>query len=281
VISVIIPTYNRASFLAEALLSVLGQEGFTGSPPRYEHEIWVIDDGSTDRTREVVGRFGDRVKVCYQEHAGISKARNRGLSLSSGDYIAFLDSDDLWLGNKIRAQLSFMEAYPRAMVCYTEEVWIRNGVYVNPRKKHRKHSGWIFAQSLPLCLLSLSSALFRREVFDMVGMFDESLPACEDYDLGIRVAHRYPVHLLPKPLIVKRGGHPDQLSKRYWGLDRFRIQALEKALELDLSPEQESLVREEIVKKCRVLFQGCRKRKKQKEAEKYLSLIRRYSEEEV
>ena len=129
--------------------------------------------------------------------------------------------------------MSYMEAFPKAMICYTEEVWVRNGVFVNPRKKHKKHSGWIFEKVLPLCLLSLSSALFRREVFEVVGSFDESMPACEDYDLGIRLAHKFPIHLIDLPLIVKRGGHADQLSRQFWGMDRFRVYALEKALEMD------------------------------------------------
>jgi hypothetical protein len=171
-----------------------------------------------------------------------------------------------------------MEAYPEAMICYTEEVWVRNGVFVNPKKKHKKYSGWIFDKVLPLCLLSLSSALFKREVFEVVGTFDESMPACEDYDLGIRLAHKFPFHLIDSPLIVKRGGHPDQLSRQFWGMDRFRVHALEKALGLDLTPEQESLVRSELGKKCRVLIQGFRKRNKIEEEQKYLLLLEKYRE---
>lgn len=275
-ISVIIPTHNRASFLSEAIHSVLNQDIFEDRHRSYPFEFWVVDDGSTDETGEVVRSFGEKVKYFYQRHQGVSAARNQGLRLSSGAFIAFLDSDDLWMTNKMRAQMSFLEAYPKRMACYTEEVWIRNGVFANPKKKHRKYSGRIFDKVLPLCLLSLSSALFRRDVFEVIGNFDENLPACEDYDLGIRLAHRFPIHLIDHPLIVKRGGHEDQLSRQFWGMDRFRVYALEKALKLDLTPEQERLVREEIVKKCRILIQGFQKRNKREEERRYLSLIRKY-----
>jgi len=274
-LSVIIPTYNRSSFLQEAIQSVLDQE-FFGAHPDFSYKIILVDDGSTDNTKQIVSFFGKRVNYHYQRHKGVSAARNLGLGLAQGDYIAFLDSDDLWKKEKIGVQLSFMRAFPQAKVCYTDEIWIRRGVYVNPKKRHQKYSGCIFDKVLPLCLISLSSALFRREVFGEIGKFDESLPACEDYDFGIRLAYKYPVYFLSQPLIVKRGGHPDQLSRKYWGMDRFRIQALDKALLLDLSADQEGIVKEEIVKKCRILVNGFEKRKKESEAKKYLFLIEKY-----
>ncbi len=274
-LSVIIPTYNRSSFLGEAIQSVLDQEFFRAHPD-FSYEIIVVDDGSTDNTKQVISSFGKRVNYHYQKHKGVSVARNLGLELAQGDYIAFLDSDDLWKKEKIGVQLSFLRAFPQAKVCYTDEVWIRRGIYVNPKKKHQKYSGWIFDKVLPLCLISLSSALFRREVFEEIGKFDENLPACEDYDFGIRLAQKYPVYFLPQALILKRGGHPDQLSRKYWGMDRYRIQALEKALLLELSSGQQKLVKQEIVKKCRILVNGFKKRKKEKEAKKYLFLIKKY-----
>ncbi|NIM59390.1 MAG: glycosyltransferase [Candidatus Aminicenantes bacterium] len=274
-ISVIIPTYNRASFLDEAIRSVLSQNYFVRSSSG-SFEFLVIDDGSTDNTQEIVKSYGKKMKYHLQKHKGVSAARNLGLDLAQGDYIAFLDSDDLWKKDKISVQMSFMKAFPKAMVCYTEEIWMRRGVFVNPQKKHRKYSGWIFDRVLPLCLISLSSALFRREVFEEIGKFDEELLACEDYDFSIRLALKYPVYFLPKPLIIKRGGHPDQLSRKYWGMDRFRVKALEKLLHLQLTPQQEELVRQEIVRKCRILASGFEKRKNNTEAQKYLSLIDKY-----
>jgi len=275
-ISVIIPTYNRAGFLKEAVKSVLDQDYFTSGDNSDQFELLVIDDGSTDNTRRVVESFGNGIRYHFQPHRGISSARNLGLSLARGTYIAFLDSDDLWKKEKIRTQMNFMEHISNAMICYTEEIWLRRGVRVNPKKKHQKYSGWIFDKLLPLCLLSLSSALFKREVFEEVGNFDEELPVCEDYDFGIRVAHKYPVYLISKPLIIKRGGHSDQVSKKYWGMDRFRVKSLEKALRLDLTPDQERLIRQELVRKCRILVQGFEKRNNTKEARKYQDLLEKH-----
>ncbi len=275
-ISVIIPTFNRAAFLREAVTSVLEQDYFRRSGPGRSFELLVVDDGSSDNTREVVESFAGPATLLGQPHRGVSAARNLGLRSARGEFIAFLDSDDLWKKEKIGVQMGYFKAFPDAKVCYTEEIWLRRGKLLNPHRKHQKPSGWIFDRVLPLCLLSLSSCLFRREVFMEVGFFDETLPACEDYDLGIRLAHEYPIHLIPRPLIIKRGGHPDQLSRRYWGMDRFRVHALEKALRLDLSPEEVRLVKEELVRKCRVLVQGFTRRGNRSEAERYRTLLQEH-----
>jgi len=276
-ISVIIPTFNRAEFLKEAVQSVLDQDYFQGFDSERFFEIIVVDDGSTDNTGDVVHSFACDIRYLFQENRGVSAARNLGLQHAGGSFIAFLDSDDLWKKDKIGVQMSLMNNISRAMMCYTEETWIRNGVFVNPKKRHQKYSGWIFDKVLSLCLISLSSALFRREVFDKVGLFDEDLLVCEDYDFGIRLAHRYPVYFLTRPLIVKRGGHEDQLSRKFWGMDRFRIKALEKALSMDLSPHQRSRVQEEIVQKSQVLVNGFAKRGKTADAQRYRKLIDVYT----
>ena len=275
-ISVIIPTYNRASFIGEAIRSVLNQDYFKRRAAAHRLELLVIDDGSDDDTAEGVRSFGDRVAYHRFPHRGVSPARNAGLELARGEFIAFLDSDDLWKKKKISIQMEFMEANPEAVACYTEEVWMRRGEHLNPREKHRKHTGWIFDKVLPLCLLSLSSCLFRKKVFEELGCFDEELPACEDYDFSIRLAHKFPLYLIPKPLIIKRGGHQDQLSHQFWGMDRFRVRALEKALSLDLTAEEKRLVREEIIRKSRILVTGFEKRGKRAEARKYRELIKKY-----
>lgn len=267
-LSVIIPTYNRARFLREALASVTGQSFFNEITAR-QWELIVVDDGSTDATRTVVNSFAPPADYIYMQRSGVSAARNRGLRRARGEFIAFLDSDDLWKPEKIQYQMEHMQAHPDTMVCGTGEIWIRRGEFVNPRKKHRKYSGMIFDKVLPLCLLSLSSALFRSRLFQEIGTFDETLPACEDYDLGIRIACRYPMIFLEKPLIVKRGGHGDQLSRRYWGMDRFRVQALEKALGSGLTDRQKRLVKQQLCKKYQVLIDGAEKRSKHRRAEAY------------
>ncbi|MCP4693516.1 MAG: glycosyltransferase family 2 protein, partial [Desulfobacterales bacterium] len=214
-VSVILPTYNRAWILREAVDSVLAQD-------YSDFELIVVNDGSTDDTRELLDEYGDRIIVLEQENRGVSAARNLGVSSASGRLITFLDSDDYWLPKKLSTQAAFFDARPDALICQTEEIWIRNGRRVNPKRKHKKKSGMIFEPSLALCLVSPSAVMIRRELFEEVGLFDEALPACEDYDLWLRIAWKYPVHLIDEPLIVKRGGHADQLSGAP-SLDKHRI----------------------------------------------------------
>jgi glycosyltransferase involved in cell wall biosynthesis len=270
-VSVIIPTYNRAPFVEEAIRSVLAQDF-------KDFELVVVDDGSTDGTRETLKRYADSIAILHQEHRGVSSARNTGIKHSQGAYIAFLDSDDLWLPGKLSTQVSFFEEHPQALICQTEEIWLRKGVRVNPRKVHKKYSGEIFEHCLSLCRVSPSSAMIRRVLFEEVGLFDEDLPACEDYDLWLRVACRYPIYLIDKPLIIKRGGHPDQLSRQFEGIDRFRIRALTKILESNhLTPHHYHLALNELKRKCRIYGEGCLKRGKKEEGEEYLALPLKYN----
>jgi len=278
IVSVVIPTYNRRALLEQAVESVLAQD--TDGIPGEAVELVVVDDGSTDGTREMLQRYGTAVRCVTQNRSGVSAARNRGLKETSGRFVAFLDSDDLWMKDKLSIQLSFMKTFPDAVMCYTEEIWQRNGRVVNSGKRHRKESGWVFQHVLPLCLLSLSSALFRRDVFDRIGNFDEDLPACEDYDFGIRLAHSYPWHLIDKPLIIKRGGHSDQLSHAFPAMDVFRVRVLIKALGMDLSKDHRQHVEDLIVFKSRILAQGFIKRNKPEEAAYYRNLIQTYGKEE-
>jgi glycosyltransferase involved in cell wall biosynthesis len=264
-ISVIISTYNRAAMVTEAVESVLAQE-------MTDFELIVVDDGSTDETEERLSGFGSPLTYYQQENAGVSAARNRGLALSTAPLIAFLDSDDLWLPAKLRVQYNYMTEHPEVYICQTEEVWWRNSRQVNPKKHHRKPSGDIFRRSLNLCLVSPSAVMMRRELFEKVGYFDEKLPAAEDYDMWLRVSVDHAVPLLPAPLVIKRGGHADQLSARS-GIDRYRIKALIKLLESDsLSSNQYPWVWQVLQRKCEIYGQGCLKRGRVEEGERYLAL---------
>jgi GT2 family glycosyltransferase len=264
-VSVVIPAFNRAWCLGEAVESVLSQE-FSG------FELIVVDDGSADETPRLLERYGRSIRVLRQGNQGVSAARNAGIAAARGELIAFLDSDDLWLPGKLPCQVDFFRCHPDALICQTEELWVRNGRRVNPGRRHRKRGGMIFAPSLDLCLVSPSAVMVRRTLFEQVGLFDESLPACEDYDLWLRVSSRIPVHLIDTPLIVKRGGHPDQLS-RGWGLDRYRIESLVNLLERgDLIPEQRLAAAAVLRRKCMVYAGGCRKRGRIAEAEHWEQL---------
>jgi glycosyltransferase involved in cell wall biosynthesis len=268
-VSVIIPTYNRAWVIKEAIDSVLAQD-------YAEFELIVVDDGSTDQTSDVLDTFGNVIKVFSQKNKGVSAARNRGIAEASGNFIAFLDSDDLWHPQKLSSQIDFFKQTPDALICQTEEVWIRNGLRVNPKKRHKKPSGMIFKPSLKLCLVSPSAVMIRRRLFDRVGGFDETLPACEDYDLWLRISCRFPIHLIDTPLIVKRGGHDDQLSKGA-GLDKFRIKAIKKIIKSGLlSEDQHRAAIKTLKKKCAIYAAGCRKRGRTDEAGYYESLSKKY-----
>ncbi|MCK9485051.1 MAG: glycosyltransferase [Candidatus Marinimicrobia bacterium] len=248
-ISVIIPTYNREASLGRAIESVLNQT--------YRNfELIVIDDGSTDDTSRIIRKHKKRIRYYSQLHSGVSSARNLGLEKSEGTWVAFLDSDDYWLPQKLARQMECLAENPQWLVMQTDEKWIRRGVVVNPMKKHRKYSGWIFPQCLPLCIVSPSAVIVHQKVFNDVGVFDASLPVCEDYDLWLRIALKYEIGLLPEKLIVKTGGHADQLSRKYWGMDRYRVLALEKILQADLTPQQTELVLDEIIKKLTILSAG-------------------------
>ena len=268
-VSVIIPTYNRGWIIKEAIDSVLAQD-YT------EFELIVVDDGSTDHTSGVLNSYGKDIKILSQKNKGVSAARNRGIAEASGKFIAFLDSDDLWLSQKLSVQIEFFNQRPDALICQTEEVWIRNGLRVNPKKRHKKPSGMIFKPSLELCLVSPSAVMIQRSLFDRVGAFDETLPACEDYDLWLRISCRFPVYLIDVPLIIKRGGHDDQLSKGA-GLDKFRIKSLNKIIESDLlSKTQYRAAVKTLKQKCMIYADGCRKRGREDEAMYYTKLAETY-----
>ena len=269
-VSAIIPTHNRMGFVLEAVASVLAQT-------YGDYELIVVDDGSEDGTGEALQPYGGRLRYAYQANQGVSVARNHGLALARGEFVAFLDSDDLWLPEKLGVQVAFMDKQPEARICYTDEIWIRRGVRVNPRKRHAKYSGEIYPQCLPLCIISPSSALMRRGLFEEVGTFDPALPVCEDYDLWLRVAARFPVFFIPQQLIVKRGGHRGQLSQRGWGNDRYRVRALVKMLETGaVTGPMRELTIGELHRKCRVLIDGFRKRGKEREVKEYEEIVARY-----
>ncbi len=266
-VSVIIPTFNRAEKVSRAVLSVLGQT-FT------DLEIIVVDDGSTDGTKDAMTQFEGRIDyIIHSGNRGVSAARNTGIACSSAPLIAFLDSDDYWLPEKLAVQTAFFIANPHAVVCQTEEIWVRKGRRVNPKNRHLKPSGDIFEPSLKLCLVSPSAVMLKGSLLEEVGSFDEDLSACEDYDLWLRISCRHPVHLIRRQLVIKEGGHPDQLSARYKGMDRFRIHALAKLLRGGMLTEKQfKATLEELSVKCRIYGNGCLKRGKDVEGEYYLSL---------
>ena len=264
-ISVVIPTFNRDHFIKQCVVSALQQS-------KKPDEVIVVDDGSSDKTWDILKALGfsnsddkgNSLRYIFQSNKGVSAARNLGIKASKYNYIAFLDSDDLWLEKKLEKQISSLERQPtRYRLSHTNEIWVRNGVRVNAGSKHEKSGGDIFFQCLKLCCISPSSSLVDRSVFGELGLFDEMLPACEDYDFWLRFCAFEEVHFLNEPLVIKNGGHEQQLSKKHWGMDRFRIIALEKLLQdprLGDFKRQETI--KELILRLQILIDGGRKRRK-------------------
>ena len=251
--------------LSRALDSVLAQSALNSVS---DWQLIVVDDGSQDDTRRVIQqRYPPeqcpQLEYLYQDNAGVSAARNTGLERANGEWIALLDSDDEWLAHKLEKQFALIEQ-SGAKVCHTEEIWIRNGVRVNQMAKHQKQGGDIFEQCLPLCAMSPSSIVIHQDVFEAVGQFDEQLPACEDYDLWLRICARFSVAFVEQACIKKYGGHEDQLSRQHWGMDRFRVIALEKILSQPLKPCYYSSALDMLTTKLQILANGAEKRGNQK-----------------
>lgn len=266
-VSVVIPTHERREFVLEAVASVLGQT----TPPG---EVIVVDDASTDGTAEAIEARHPEVRVLRREaRGGVSAARNDGIRAARGTWIALLDSDDLWRPRKLERQLAHLEASPHLRIAQTEEVWLRNGKHLNPRKVHRKPQGHCFEALLERCLVSPSAVIIHRSLFGEAGLFDETLPACEDYDLWLRIGCRHPVGLLEEALIVKRGGHADQLSATVEALDLYRIRALANLLRsAPLDTGQRLAALAILNRKCRIYATGCGKRGKTEEAAAILAI---------
>ncbi len=249
-ISVIIPTFNRRGKVLQAIASVLAQ---TCRPD----EVIVVDDGSTDGSAAAIRKAFPAITVIRQENCGVSAARNTGIRAATGDWLTFLDSDDEWKPEKLKKQLTYTIEREKFRVSQTDEIWIRNGRFVNPMKKHEKKEGWFFKEALKLCLVSPSAVIIRSDVFREIGLFDETLPACEDYDFWLRVLAREPIGFLPEKLVIKHGGHPDQLSRKYIAMDRFRVRAILKILRFArLSAKDRKAAVTELTEKCRILEQG-------------------------
>ena len=254
--SVIIPVFNRANLIKRAIKSVVDQS-------KSAQEIIVINDGSTDQTKTMLLEYRDHIKIIDQDNKGVSAARNAGIKYAKNEWLAFLDSDDEWHKDKLLKAEEFHNKYPQYKIFQSDEIWIRNGRRVNPKNKHQKYEGWIYKQCLPLCIVSPSAVVIHKEIFGDVGLFDENYIVCEDYDLWLRIARKFPVGLDNFQGMIKYGGHVDQLSRKYWGMDRYRIMAMEKQLNDPSLPDdlRRSTI-QEVILKLDILIKGYQKRNK-------------------
>jgi glycosyltransferase involved in cell wall biosynthesis len=266
IVSVVIPTFNRSSFLSRAVTSVLNQT-FT------DYEIIVVDDASEDATPDMKIFSISSLPLRYVRlpfHCGVAKARNHGVSLTSGAWLSFLDSDDVWHPEKLARQVGWHHSNQDYSISQAQEVWIRGNTRVNPPRTHEKKQGYIFEESLKRCMITPSSVLMKRSLFLEAGAFNESLPACEDYDLWLKVTCAHPVGLIDEYLLTRYGGRADQLSSSVMGLDRFRIRSIIDLLKSNrLSTGQDALARMELFRKSTIVAEGFKKRGRNQEYERF------------
>ena len=271
-ISVIIPTYNRCDLLKRAINSVIKQ---TITPK----EIIIVDNGSTDQTYQMVSSLFPEINYFIEKKRGVSAARNKGILESKSKWIAFLDSDDAWKPTKLEKQMEYsVFNQDKYRIIHTDETWYRNKKFLNQLKKHKKSGGNIFKNSLQLCCISPSSVVLKKQIFDDYGLFDENLEVCEDYDMWIRITAKEEVGFLDSPLVLKYGGHSDQLSKKFWGMDRFRIRSLEKNLKNEhFSKSQKINVLDTLIEKLTIVSDGALKRGNKEIFEKYNGKLQDWS----
>ena len=271
-ISVIIPTYNRCDLLKRAINSVIKQ---TITPK----EIIVVDNGSTDQTYQMVSSLFPEINYFIEKKRGVSAARNKGILESKSKWIAFLDSDDAWKPTKLEKQMEYsLFNQDKYRIIHTDETWYRNKKFLNQLKKHKKSGGNIFKNSLQLCCISPSSVVLKKQIFEEYGLFDENLEVCEDYDMWIRITSKEEVGFLDSPLVSKYGGHSDQLSKKFWGMDRFRIKSLEKNLKNEhFSKSQKINVLDTLIEKLTIVSGGALKRGNKEIFKKYNDKLQDWS----
>ena len=271
-ISVIIPTYNRCDLLKRAINSVIKQ---TITPK----EIIIVDNGSTDQTYQMVSSLFPEINYFIEKKRGVSAARNKGILESKSKWIAFLDSDDAWKPTKLEKQMEFsIFNQDKYRIIHTDENWYRNKKFLNQLKKHKKSGGNIFKNSLQLCCISPSSVVLKKQIFEEYGLFDENLEVCEDYDMWIRITAKEEVGFLDSPLVLKYGGHSDQLSKKFWGMDRFRIKSLEKNLKNEhFSKSQKINVLDTLIEKLTIVSDGALKRGNKEIFKKYNGKLQDWS----
>jgi glycosyltransferase involved in cell wall biosynthesis len=223
-ISVVIPTYNSGAYVLDALVSALEQT--------YPHvEVIVVDDGSTDNTRQLLEPYRDRIAYVYQSNRGLSGARNAGISHASGDWIAFLDADDVWLPDKLQRQVDRLRDLPEAGLVHTDAAYLlgRTGRLQARPTPTPPFEGDCHLQLFGGNRIVVSSVIVRREWLERCGVFDESLRQAEDYDCWMRLAPHIAFAFVPETLVLYRL-HDSNMSKDRRTLRSFEARVLDKAL---------------------------------------------------
>ncbi|MGB3405557.1 MAG: glycosyltransferase [Microcoleaceae cyanobacterium] len=228
-ISIIIPVYNGEKTIQETIFSILNQT--------YQHfEIIIINDGSTDSTLEVISSIPNpQIKVFSYPNSGVSASRNRGIALASGEYISFIDADDLWTPDKLEAQLNALQKHPQAAVAYSWTDWIDESGQVISSGGHHQFSGDVYKHLfLGDFVEGGSNVLIRKSALDKVGVFDESINFSEDWELWLRLAAQYQYIVIPRTQILYRISH-QSASFNVLQMEKSSLQVIQKAI--DNSPQ--------------------------------------------
>jgi glycosyltransferase involved in cell wall biosynthesis len=257
-ISVIIPVFNRIKSLKTAIESVLCQT--------YRNfEIIVINDGSKFSLEKHLHPYQHKVRLIeFTKNQGVSFARNIGIEKSNGDFIAFLDSDDIWLPFKLKLQIDFLKKH-NLNVVHTDEFWWKKGIFINQGKRHIKYGGKILTNILDICRISPSSVLIKKDIFYNIGLFDTKLMACEDYDLWLRLSSQYEIGYIPLKTIIKRYFLQNHLSSEIKHLEYLRLLSLCKFLKntKKINFIERKNIHDEINKKFFIVKQGINKKRLQ------------------
>lgn len=231
-ISVIIPAYNAERFVGQAIQSVLAQ---TCQP----HEIIVVDDGSTDKTKDVLESFQDHIHYVFQQNKGPSAARNAGIQMAQGELICFLDADDLWTPEKLEVQLAFMQAYPEIEMVFSDhEEFNEEGIVLASYLGEKRKA----FQSFPIGIgpidhafgklvienfISTPTVMLRKSCLEKTGVFDEEIRSVEDRDLWMRISAAFPIACIPR-VFCKRRFHGENISRQHEQALQGRIRVLAK-----------------------------------------------------
>jgi glycosyltransferase involved in cell wall biosynthesis len=231
-VAAIVPAYNAAALLPRSIESILSQ-----TVP--VTEVIVVDDGSTDETRQVAESFGPPVKCISQPNAGLAGARNSGIRAATSEWIALLDADDRWLPNKIEQQLNAAARHPECVLLYSDAtVVLPDGSIAGHFLTDKGPiSGWVFDRLLASCFMLPSTVMVRRKVLLDAGLFNESFRRVEDYELWLRLAREHQFYMVPDSLTLYER-QPDSLSRNVAAMLMAQIEVLEPLLNQPLTPSQ-------------------------------------------
>lgn len=225
-VSVIIPTYNGGRYLGKTLESLFSQS-YTS------FDVWVVDDGSDESLTDILTPYKDMLHYIYKKNTGPASTRNVGIKLSKGEYIAFLDHDDVWHPDKLAVQVEIMDKHPACGLVYAYPVLINaDGDLIPNEHQQDCPSGDVLKDFIKENrVISFSTAIIRRSVIDDVGYLDESMEVttCDDYDMWLRIAARYEVMYSPGDLVYYRL-HENNLVKNYEQNMNAHVHVLNKCL---------------------------------------------------